>query len=66
MDPAASLRIGCLVMAAGNASRFGANKLAAELDGRTLIERALDAVPKGTFAAVCVASQYEGIEELAG
>ena len=66
MDPAASLRIGCLVMAAGNASRFGANKLAAELDGRTLIERALDAVPKGMFAAVCVASQYEGIEELAG
>ena len=24
-------RIGCLIMAAGNASRFGANKLAAEL-----------------------------------
>ena len=36
MDPAASLRIGCLVMAAGNASRFGANKLEAELDGKPL------------------------------
>ena len=27
------LRIGCVVMAAGNASRLGRNKLAAEVDG---------------------------------
>ena len=46
--------------------RFCTNTLPAELYVRTLIERSLDAVPKCMFAAVCVASQYEGIEELAG
>ena len=37
------LRIGCVVMAAGNGSRFGRNKLAAEVDGKTLLRRALEA-----------------------
>ena len=59
------LRIGCVVMAAGNASRFGENKLAAVVDGRTLIERALDAVPSDHLAAVCVVTQYDGIEKMA-
>lgn len=60
------VRIGCLVMAAGNARRFGENKLTRELDGRTLIERALGAVPREEFAQIVVVSQYEDIEELAG
>ena len=59
-------RLGCLVMAAGNARRFGENKLTCALDGRTLIERTLEAVPREEFAAVYVVSQYEDIEELAG
>ena len=46
-------RLGCLVMAAGNARRFGENKLTCALDGRTLIERTLEAVPREEFAAVC-------------
>ena len=57
-------RLGCLVMAAGNARRFGENKLTCALEGRTLIERTLEAVPREEFAAVCVVSQYEDIEEL--
>lgn len=65
MSHQAPLRIGCLIMAAGNASRFGTNKLAQPLDGRTLIERALGAVPREEFAAVCVVSQYPEIEALA-
>lgn len=65
MSDLSPLRIGCLVMAAGNASRFGTNKLSASLDGATLIERALDAVPQEEFAAVCVVSQYPEIEALA-
>ena len=59
-------RLGCLVMAAGNARRFGENKLTCTLEGRTLIERTLEAVPREEFVAVCVVSQYEDIEELAG
>ena len=59
------LRIGCVVMAAGNARRFGENKLAAELGGRTLIRRALEAVPAECFCAVAVVTQYAEVEALA-
>lgn len=57
--------IGCVVMAAGNAERFGENKLAAVVDGKTLIERALDAVPTEKLTAVCVVTQYDEVESLA-
>lgn len=57
-------QIGCLVMAAGNARRFAANKLAAELDGKTLIRRTLEAIPKAMFSQVTVVSQYPEIAAL--
>ena len=59
------LRIGCVVMAAGNASRFGRNKLAAEVDGKTLLRRALEAVPPGRFCRVAVVTQYPEAAEAA-
>ena len=59
------LRIGCVVMAAGNASRFGRNKLAAEVDGKTLLRRALEAVPPGRFCRVAVVTQYPETAEAA-
>jgi len=59
------ISVGCVVMAAGNAARFGDNKLAAAVDGKTLIERALDAVPAEALAAVCVVTQYDEVEALA-
>lgn len=58
-------KIGCLVMAAGNAERFGENKLAAVYRGKMLIEHALDAVPRELFSQVVVVTQYPQIEELA-
>lgn len=58
-------KLGCLVMAAGNAARFGENKLAAEFDGQSLIHRALSAVPKECFDKVVVVTQYTEIEEMA-
>ncbi len=57
-------RAGCVVMAAGNALRFGDNKLAAKLEGRSLIERALDAAAGTGFCRVAVVSQYPEVEEL--
>lgn len=57
--------IGCVVMAAGNAERFGENKLAAVVDGKTLIEHALEAVPEDKLAAVCVVTQYDEVQALA-
>ena len=52
-------------MAAGNARRFGNNKLASTLAGRSLIQRALEAVPAELFSSVAVVSQYPEIIKLA-
>ena len=60
------LKIGCVVLAAGSARRFGENKLAAEVDGRSLILRALETVPGELFDNVVVVTQYPEILELAG
>ena len=54
------LRIGCLVMAAGSGSRFGRNKLEAMVDGKSLLRRALEAVPAEEFHRVTVVTQYDG------
>ena len=59
-----ALKIGCVVLAAGNARRFGSNKLKAEVDGESLIHRALEAVPSGLVTVV--ESQYPEILALAG
>ena len=60
------LRVGCLLMAAGNAERFGENKLlCAAIDGRSLIEHALDAIPQECFARVLIVTQYPEITALA-
>ena len=59
------LRLGCVVMAAGNSKRFRGNKLLALYDGKMLIERALGAVPDKEFHKVAVVSQYQEILETA-
>ena len=57
--------LGCVIMAAGNAVRFGANKLEAELNGKPLIRRAFEAVPAGVFDRVVVVTQYPAVAALA-
>ena len=52
-------------MAAGNARRFGENKLAARFQGKSLIRRTLEAVPGEVFDTVTVVTQYPEITELA-
>ena len=59
MADANAPKIGCLIMAAGNASRFGENKLFAAYRGKSLLELALLAVPPKLFSRVTVVSQYE-------
>lgn len=61
----AQLRIRCVVMAAGNARRFGENKLAVQVQGKTLFRRALEAVPAERFVRTVVVSQYPEVLELA-
>lgn len=52
-------------MAAGNAARFGENKLSAMVNGKPLIEHALDAIPRESFSRVLVVTQHENVEEAA-
>ena len=65
MEEASGVPVGCLVMAAGSARRFGSNKLCAFVDGAPLIEWALRSVPAERLAAVCVVTQYDLVEEYA-
>ena len=58
------MKIGCVLLAAGNARRFGSNKLQVQVDGESLIRRALKAVPSGLVTVVV--SQYPEILSLAG
>ena len=58
-------RPGCVVLAAGSASRFGGNKLTATVEGIALIRRALSAVPAERFSRVAVVTQYPEIRDLA-
>ena len=63
MAERSALAAGCLLMAAGNASRFGENKLTAHFDGQSLFSLALAAIPEEMFARVTVVSQYPALLE---
>ena len=56
--------VGCVVMAAGNAQRFGENKLAVQLEGKSLALRALEAVPADRFQRIVVVTQYREVMAL--
>ena len=57
------MKIGCVVMAAGNAKRFEGNKLVALVDGKSLIHHTLEAVPDGLDTVVV--TQYEEVASVA-
>ena len=59
------MTIGCVVMAAGNGERFGANKLLANYAGKSLIRHALEAVPQQTVQETVVVTQYDEILRMA-
>lgn len=59
------MRLGCVIMAAGESRRFGENKLLRCFDGVPLYARALSAVPKDVFAQVCVVTAYAPVLEQA-
>ena len=54
-------KIGCLLMAAGNASRFQSNKLLAEFRGKPLVRWALERIDLARFSQVAVVTQYPEI-----
>ena len=58
------MRVGCVILAAGNARRFGENKLLARYRGRPLVEWVLEAVPPDLKPAALV-TQYPAVAALA-
>ena len=54
-------KIGCLLMAAGNASRFQSNKLLAQFRGKPLVLWALERIDPARFSQVTVVTQYPEI-----
>lgn len=54
-----------MILAAGNATRFGENKLSAKIDGKTMIECAFDAIPTEKLCDIVVVTQYDSIIKLA-
>lgn len=56
-------KIGCVLMAAGNAQRFGENKLAALVEGKPLIRHAMEAVPPELETVVV--TQYREVMDMA-
>lgn len=55
------MKLGCILMAAGAARRFGENKLLLPFEGTPLYQRALASIPAEEFAGVAVVSHYEEI-----
>jgi len=48
------MKLGCVVMAAGSSSRFGGNKLAECVDGKSVFRRTLECIPAESFDTVAV------------
>ncbi len=58
------MKIGCVLLAAGNAERFGSNKLLTVFHGKTLIENTLESIPAELFAHIVVVTAYDRVEQL--
>lgn len=58
------MNVGCVILAAGNASRFGTNKLTALFHGRELIRCCLDCLPPELRSRVIV-TQHEAVAQVA-
>ena len=57
-------RIGCVIMASGLSQRFGRNKLLQIVNGKTLLERILDATEGDMFAKRVVVTRNEDVAEI--
>lgn len=59
------MRIGCVLMAAGAASRFGSNKLLSAFAGIPLCEHAFRALPSELFYKSVAVTGYDPVKEIA-
>lgn len=59
------MKINCILLAAGNSSRFKGNKLLYNYNGKTLIMNIIEKVKNVDFNEIIVITQYDKIENLA-
>lgn len=59
------LKIGCVLLAAGEGKRFGGNKLMADFHGKPILEHVLAALPKDDFCCCVIVAANEKRVELA-
>lgn len=65
MENMLDVKIGCLLMAAGNATRFRGNKLMEDFGGKPLARRAMEAIARDRFSQITVVTQYPQITRMA-
>lgn len=59
------MKINLVILAAGNSTRFEANKLLYPYQGTAIIEHVFQHIPKACFHQIVVVTQYKQIETLA-
>ena len=59
------MKLGCVLMASGHATRFGEDKLLYQLDGKPLAAHVMDALPGGLFVCTAVVTRSPQIAALA-
>jgi len=57
--------LACVVMASGLGTRFGSNKLLAQLEGKALIERTLDALLQAGINSIVVVTRSKEVRKIA-
>ena len=60
-----SVKLGCVLMASGHATRFGADKLLYPLNGKPLAAHVMDALPGSLFVCTAVVTRSPEIAALA-
>lgn len=55
------MKIGCVIMASGLATRFGSNKLLADFFGKPVLQRVLENLPLQSLENAVVVTRYEEI-----
>lgn len=59
-------KVGAILLAAGNSTRFGANKLLHLMDGKSMAERCMEKCLEVSFAERVIVTQYDEVEATAG
>lgn len=55
----------CILLACGQGKRFGENKLLQRLGNKTLVEIAIDTIPKEYFSQIVLVTKYPEVAEIA-